>query len=392
MAEALERGDSLIAVDTGHDLFSTFEPVAGRVRRIDVMDERRQPHWSPVHEIERPGDWHQLAQGLIGDGAGESAEWRGMAKALFAAVGSGYATACEEEGRAFSNRAFFDLLMSAPPDVLAPLVAGTPAAALADNPKCLSSIRMSLLSPLRFFEHLPDRVDTLEPLSVRGWVRDAMADRTGQMSLFLTYRQRDLSVVRNLLAALVELAISEAIDSGKAERPIWLVIDELAGLGEIPALLTGAAQLRKTGVRLVVAIQDYDQVEAIYGKSRAASICNNLSNKLFLRTTSGAAAERMAHALGDRRVLVSVENQSEDARFLSSGSKTRGTSTSERDERTVMPAEILGLPDLVGYAKMAGEGVVVKTPVPVFGGFEGKEQSGKRVKNLPGGAFIGMER
>ena len=41
---------------------------------------------------------------------------------------------------------------------------------------------------------------------------------------------------------------------------------------------------------------------------------------------------------------------------------------------------------------MAGEGVVVKTPVPVFGGFEGKERKGQGAKDggkLAGGVLVG---
>lgn len=106
VAEFLARGDGMIVVDTGHDLLTSFSGVAGHVYRFDIMDNEFLPKWSPYHEIERRSDWHQLAQGLIGDGKGDSAEWRSMAKSLFAAVGMGYAQACEEEDRLFSNREF----------------------------------------------------------------------------------------------------------------------------------------------------------------------------------------------------------------------------------------------------------------------------------------------
>lgn len=388
-AEFLERGDSLIAVDTGHDLLETFGDVAGHAYRFDVMDSDFLPRWSPFHEIERRSDWHQLAQGLIGDGKGDSAEWRSMAKSLFAAVGMGYAQACEEEDRLFSNREFFDLLVSAPPEALAPFVMGTAAASLVQNEKGLNSIRMSLLDPLRFFEYLPEHAQTIDPFSIRKWVRETMTG-PNQRSLFITYRKRDLATVRNLISMVVELAISTAIDTGKAERPVWLLIDELAGLGEIPALLTGAAELRKTNVRLVCGMQDLNQIEDLYGHNRAASICNNLTNKLFLRASDGKAAERMSLALGEQRVLVEGENESESGSLFSGKTKTKGISKSERDERIVMPSEILSLPDLVGYVKMAGDATVTKTPVPIFAGFYDKPL--EVPTTAPGGALVRMPR
>lgn len=386
-AEFLARGDNMIAVDTGHDLLETFGGVAGHVHRFDVMDSDFLPRWSPFHEIERRSDWHQLAQGLIGDGKGDSAEWRSMAKSLFAAVGMGYAQACEEEDRIFSNREFFDLLISAPPEVLEPFVRGTAAASLVHNDKGLNAIRMSLLDPLRFFEYLPEHAQTVDPFSIRKWVRETMTG-PNQRSLFITYRKRDLATVRSLISAVVELAISTAIDTGKAERPTWLLIDELAGLGEIPALLTGAAELRKTNVRLVCGMQDLNQIEDLYGQNRAASICNNLTNKLFLRASDGRAAERMSLALGEQRMLVEGQNESESGSLFSGKTKTKGISKSERDERVVMPSEILSLPDLIGYVKLAGDAKVYKTPVPIFAGFYDKPQ--QVPASAPGGALVRM--
>lgn len=368
---ALERGDAVIAVDGEHDLFGTFGgdvegTATGPVTRFDIMDLDAQTHWSPLHEIERPADWDQLAQGLIGNGTGDAAEWRSMAKALFAAVGAGYARSCAEEGRAFSNREFFDLLISAPDDALIPFVSGSPAAALIGNGKGLSSVRMSLLDPLRFFQYLPEYAASETGISLRKWMAEVMATDK-QQRMFITFKKRDLPTVRNLVAGAIDLIISTAVDEGKSQRPIWLVIDELAGLGEIPALLMGAAELRKTGVRLVVGLQDYDQVEEIYGRHRAASITNNLSNKLILRATSGAAAERLSHSLGEHKVVVHGESSSKSKKFMGDTTKTESISLSERDERIVMASEILSLPDLTGFVRMTGESTVYKTPIPVHG-------------------------
>lgn len=388
IAEFLARGDNMIAVDTGHDFLTSFGSVAGHVYRFDIMDDQFLSKWSPYHEIERRSDWHQLAQGLIGDGKGDSAEWRSMAKSLFAAVGMGYAQACEEEDRLFSNREFFDLLISAPPEVLEPFVRGTAAASLTNNDKGLNAIRMSLLDPLRFFEYLPEHAQQVDAFSIRKWVRETMTGPS-QRSLFITYRKRDLATVRSLISCVIELAISTAIDTGKAERPTWLLIDELAGLGEIPALLTGAAELRKTNVRLVCGMQDLNQIEDLYGHNRAASICNNLTNKLFLRASDGKAAERMSLALGEQRMLVEGESESESGSAWSGTTKTKGISRSERDERVVMPSEILSLPDLVGYVKLAGDSTVYKTPVPIFAGFYDNPQPVPA--SAPGGALVRMQ-
>ena len=387
IAEALERGDRLICIDGGGDLFNTFSGVAGAVTRLDVMDPNCAAKWSPMKEIEHPADWAQLATGIIGQGSGDGAEWRAMGRALFSSVGEGYTAACKEAGRTFSNREFYDLLMAAPEDALAPFVQGTPAAALIGNQKGLSSVRMSLLDPLAFFKYLPDT--PLEAgFSARGWMRETMKGNGGQRALFLTFKKRDLATTRSLISGLIDLLISTAVDEGKSDKRIWLVIDELAGLGEIPALLMGAAELRKTGVRLVVGMQDYDQIEHIYGRARAASITNNLSNKLVLGTNDPNASERLSKMLGEQKVLVHGRSENQSKGFFS-GPGTEGTSQTERDERLVMASEIQGLPRLVGFCKMAGSDTVHKTPVPVFGGFA---PNATETPGLPSPALVALPR
>lgn len=74
VAAALERGDSVIAIDGGADLYNAFKDQADNVSRFDLMDGYDLGWW-PSNEIERKADWKQVAQGFFGDGKGDSAEW-----------------------------------------------------------------------------------------------------------------------------------------------------------------------------------------------------------------------------------------------------------------------------------------------------------------------------
>lgn len=363
VATALERGDSVIAIDGGADLYKTFKDQVNDVSRFDLMDGHDLGWW-PLNEIERRADWKQLAQGFLGEGKGDSAEWIGMAKTLFADTMAGYSEACIEEDVTFSMENAFDLLTIAPPEALEPYVEGTAAAAIVGNSKGTGAIRMSFLNSLAFFQYLPKNRGTF---SVRDWTRSAM-ETNQQKALFVTYRERDLATAKNLLSFVAEMVISTAIDQGESDKKIWLIVDELAGLGEIPSLLNGAAKLRKTGMRLTVGIQDYDQIEDLYGRSRAASITNNLSNKMVLRSTSPQSAERLAKTLGDHKITMLTESKGTSSRALELASHNRTTNMSEKIENVVMPATIQGLPDLRAYVKMAGESKITKTKVPVYGG------------------------
>lgn len=61
----------------------------------------------------------------------------------------------------------------------------------------------------------------------------------------------------------------------------------------------------------------------------------------------------MSLALGEQRLL--VEGESESGSACTGTTKTKGISRFERDERLVMPSEILSLFDLISDMKLAGE-------------------------------------
>ena len=350
-----ERGDTVVAVDGGYDLHETFGRPDDLV--LSIFDQR-SPGWVPWNEVRAPSDWAALAQSLIGNGRGEAAQWHSMAKAVFAAVGRSYSRMVEEAGEPFDAGEFFHLLTGASGDELAPLLRGTSAASLAANDKGLGSVRMTFYETLKFWEFLRPG-----DFSIREWVETPGT----RPSIFMPYRRRELSEARNVISCWIDQMVSAAIDAGPSDRRTWILIDELGGLGEIPALLEGVTQLRKTGFRVVAGIQNYEQIEEVYGRNGAATIVNNLSTKIIFRATDGAAAERQSRMIGDARHRITTTNASV-TRGRDNKSATTSISTHDTVERVVLPSEIAALPDLRAYVKVAGADTVKLTDVPVYQG------------------------
>lgn len=164
------------------------------------------------------------------------------------------------------------------------------------------------------------------------------------------------------MAAWCDIMVTAALDRPDGFTPArttWIIIDELNSLGEIPALLVGATRLRKAGIAIVVAVQDFAQLRQTYGDNRAETLMNNFSNKLVLRTTDGIAAEQLSKYLGDR------EMHEEQVSFSTSGGGSFSYSPSIITERLVLPSEIQKLPDLEGYLNFAGDWPVIKVKVPL---------------------------
>lgn len=348
-----KRGDVVVVVDSNYDLYDTL----GRPGDILLSPfDDRSPGWFPTNEVHNAADWAGLAASFVGEGSGDSAEWHSMARAMFAAVARNYWLACKQAGRPFSNAELFELLTSASPEIIRPLIAGTPAASLADNERGLNSVRMSFIETLKFWPFLKEG-----QFSIRDWV-DTKGERP---SIFIPYRKRNLAEMKNLISAWLDQMIVAACDGGSSTRRTWIVIDELSGLGEIPALLTGVTELRKTGFRVVVGLQDFHQMRHIYGPNRAETLLNNLSNKVILRANSAEIAERQSRLLGEVRNLMTSTSNSVGIGG-ESRSQTITTSYQEAKERVVTPEDLTSLPDLTAYVKFSGDDTIRWTKIQPY--------------------------
>lgn len=359
LASIRARGDRAIVLDNNSEFLKAFRQDDDLI--ISPFDES-SPGWRLSNEVRQIYDWDRLADSFVPQGSGNAAEWHGMAKSLFGAVGSGLA---EVYDGTFSNAEFQRILITAEALELAPLVAGTTAEVLAaddeNNSRRLQSVRMSFIEHLKAWRYLKDG-----DFSFRDWI----AKDTAQW-MFLPYSDYEMKLARDLLAAWVDIIVTSALDRAAGVSPsrtTWIVVDELNSLGEIPALLVAATRLRKAGVAIVIAVQDFSQLRETYGEHRAETLMNNFSNKLILRTTEGTAAEYLSKQLGDREMLEHGEN-------VSTGQQGVGMSYSQSivTERLVLASEIQKLPDLEGYMNFAGDWPVIKIKVPLPSDSERKE-------------------
>ena len=168
---------------------------------------------------------------------------------------------------------------------------------------------------------------------------------------------------KNLISCWLDQIITTACDLGEDRKNrVWIIIDELSGLGEIPSLKTAVTELRKTGFRVVAGIQNFEQVELLYGRNGAITITNSLSNKVILRATDAASAERQSKLIGDARYQVMTLGQSSGT----DGKRSTTQSVKEEVVRVVLASEITTLPTLQGFVKLAGEDTTYQTPIPVY--------------------------
>lgn len=58
--------------------------------------------------------------------------------------------------------------------------------------------------------------------------------------------------------------------SHSPQRPVWVIIDELASLQKLPSLLLGITESRKSNTRMVLGFQSKSLLEKHYGEEAKA--------------------------------------------------------------------------------------------------------------------------
>ncbi len=242
-------------------------------------------------------------------------------------------------------------MASADQKELEPLLAGTAAVVLCQkgNDKMLNNTRATMLPYLGIFEYLPDEGQ----FSIRQFVQEDWRDNW----LFITYRDDQMGMLRNLVATVLEMALVEGLSlSENQDRGLWFVMDEVDSLGKVNSLRAGLTKLRKYGGRCVLGVQTVAQLRTTYGRDEAQTLIANTSVKCILRAGDSETAKNMEHELGEQEIERLQVNDS----FSTSDngqSQSQNTSMQLVRQSTVLASEIMGLPDLQGYLKLPGDDI-----------------------------------
>jgi type IV secretory pathway TraG/TraD family ATPase VirD4 len=329
------RGDRLVVCDPAGTFLSYF------ARNGDIVlnpFDRRTPGWSIFNEVRVDYDAERLARSIVPDGRGEDAAWHHYARVLVAAV----IRVLIRRGET-TTEALIRYCTAMPASELGTLLAGTPAVALfePDAAKALASTRFIIASHLT-----PHAFLRSGDLSLRQWTS------RGTGSLFLTWRPDMQTALAPLMAAWIGIIANEALSlAPDPERRLWLVLDELAALGQIPALGDALSLGRKYGLCVLAGLQSTAQLDQLYGREAAITVraCFRTLVVLGISRTDPDTAEMLSRALGDREVT-----RADESRGLGDQGYSRSATARRVIERLLLPSEIAGLPDLAGHLAIAG--------------------------------------
>ena len=116
-----------------------------------------------------------------------------------------------------------------------------------------------------------------------------------------------------------ESLIDVAQNSEKGALPVRtnFILDEFANMPPLKDVTTMITAARSRKIRFTMIIQNFAQLDAVYGKENAQTIRSNCNNLLYLLTTELAALEEISKLCGDRKVKVGKgDKEHEESRPL----------------------------------------------------------------------------
>ena len=345
VAQIRARGERCVIYDKMGGYTAAFFD-AGRDVLMNPLDARA-PRWSPFLEARNPRDFDMMAAALIPQQKDTvDPFWVTAARQLF----SNGAGVFWKKG-VTENRVLVDHLLKTDLTALAEAMEGTVAQSIVDpdNPKTALSVRAMLTANLSALEFLPD---TGKPFSIREWISNEDADGF----LFLTSRGDQHASLRGLISTWLEIAVNAMLSLAQDDgRHIWVILDELPTLHQVPSLQPGLAESRQFGGCFVLGVQVASALRDLYGRNGAETISGLCGTRVVLAAPDRDTAQWSADSLGRSEVEEVAEGYSYGANTIRDGVSL----TPRRELRSLaLPSEIMRLPNLEGYLKFPG-------PLPV---------------------------
>ena len=191
---------------------------------------------------------------------------------------------------------------------------------------------------------------TTKPFSIREWVKDEHKDSW----LFVSTRADVHESIRPLISMWLGIAVQSCMSlPPDRNRRLWFCLDELPTLQKLPSLDLLLAGARKYGAAAILGVQSIAQIRDVYSRDAAAALLSHPSTRLTLRVGDSETAEYLSKNLGDRHVVRKVASESTGA---------GGGSVGEQHaiEAAILPSEILSLPNLIGYLRVANDPIIKK--------------------------------
>ena len=342
-----KNGDRAIIYDKMGTLTSTYyDPSKDTI--LNPLDARSKA-WSFFKEIRNESDYDYMASAFIQEKRGNSDQfWIDAARRVFAVFAKKLK---EEKGSDATNQEFVDALLKVGYEELAQFLTGTEAASLIStkSERTSLSILSILATHISSMKYLRDSKDNF---SIRNWVE---TDSDG--FLFISSRSDQHDSLQPLISTWIDIAVKALLSveqnnyNASKPRRIFIILDEIGSLQQLPSLLDGLAQSRQFGGAFILSLHSISQLRSVYGKDKTETITSLCRNKIFFAGADEETSDYCSQNLGYQENEEVKEGISYGANEIRDGVSL---STQKNLRRVVIASEIMNMRALEAYLKFAG--------------------------------------
>ena len=174
--------------------------------------------------------------------------------------------------------------------------------------------------------------------SLRGWLAGTLHTeiRLVILNSSALYGQACEALWGSMLAVASATMVAGMPNRNADEAGLWLILDEARQLGggALERIQTIEEVGRSRGVRVVLGLQDAQQLEAAVGREKAGPMLSMQSTRFYLRAAP-AAAQQIVHMVGDRDIKRITSTASAGA--------TQGKTSNHERTMVLTTADLTGL-------------------------------------------------
>ena len=211
--------------------------------------------------------------------------------------------------------------------------------------KTAASIMVIMTTAIRSLKYLRDSND--QEFSIRKWI----SDDSQKGFLIIPSRADQHDAIKPLITIFLETAINTLLSLNQNDkRNIWIFLDELASLHQIPSFKSLLKEGRQFGASMVLGLQEMSDLKEIYGNSAATAISSLCNTRLIFSTPDRQTARWCSESLGKvvtQRTTESFTYGSHDMRD--------GVSINRQiaEEELAIDSQIMNLPPLNCYVRFS---------------------------------------
>ncbi len=182
--------------------------------------------------------------------------------------------------------------------------------------------------------------------SIRNWLAD---DRDGM--IFITNYADIQDTLKPILSLFIDLLSRKMLSlSNDIERRIFILLDEIGTLQRLSSILKLLTLSRSKGGAVMVGIQDFGQLDQIYGRNHRQSIVNACGNQVIFAVEDSETAEYCSKHISDTEYEETDKSYSMGPHDMRDGVTL---STRTKKKRLFLPSDIRALPELTGICRFA---------------------------------------